>query len=341
MDHALGAMFGMAYGDALGAETEFLNVASITRRFPPDGPHHLHGDPARVTDDTQMALAVGEALRAAQGDYSPATMEAALRVAFVAWMISPDNTRAPGITCMSACQGLHDGLPWEQATIAHSKGCGANMRVIPVGLIRGIAPDLRAALAQFQAALTHGHPTALAAADITSCTVAFLLAGTPPEDLLDRLAVYAEAQREIYHAAWLGSLWEQYRDYGGRHESATNIASATDYIRLGWDEVLAALERVRAAQATPQPAMDPCLATGEGWIAEEAFTTALHCFLLFPQDPARVIWRAATSSGDSDSIASIAGAFAGAHRGMAAWPGRWVDIIEYRARLESIAKTFY
>ncbi len=67
-------------------------------------------------------------------------------------------------------------------------------------------------------------------------------------------------------------------------------------------------------------AADPCLITGEGWVAEEAFATGLLCFLLFPDDPVAAIRRAAVSSGDSDSIACLTGAFAGACHGLAAWP---------------------
>ncbi len=59
---ASGSLFGMAFGDALGADTEFLSVEQILRRFAPYGPQEPQGNPARVTDDTQMALAVGEAL---------------------------------------------------------------------------------------------------------------------------------------------------------------------------------------------------------------------------------------------------------------------------------------
>ena len=55
---ASGCMFGLAYGDALGAPTEFLDVASILYRLPQ--PLDFSGHPALVTDDTQMALAVAE-----------------------------------------------------------------------------------------------------------------------------------------------------------------------------------------------------------------------------------------------------------------------------------------
>src|SRR5688572_17412935 len=126
-----GCLFGLAFGDALGAPTEFLGVGEILRRWPPAGPSEPSGDPFRVTDDTQMALAVGEALAEAarRRDLSPATLEALLREAFVGWLNSPDNDRAPGSTCLRACEGLEAGRLWLEATLKDSKGCGANMRV--------------------------------------------------------------------------------------------------------------------------------------------------------------------------------------------------------------------
>lgn len=101
-DRASGSLFGLALSDVLGAKTEFLSVHEIRLRFGPDGPEAPPGDPALVTDDTQMALAVGEALLETTLPYTAATVEGPLRRAFVAWNISPDNTRAPGMTCMTA-----------------------------------------------------------------------------------------------------------------------------------------------------------------------------------------------------------------------------------------------
>ncbi|MGH9764803.1 MAG: ADP-ribosylglycohydrolase family protein, partial [Blastocatellia bacterium] len=57
-----GCLFGLAFGDAYGASTEFLSYQQILSKWPPLGPQDLEGDTIRVTDDTQMALAVGEAL---------------------------------------------------------------------------------------------------------------------------------------------------------------------------------------------------------------------------------------------------------------------------------------
>src|SRR5579859_7113390 len=58
---ATGSMFGLAYGDALGKPTEFLRLDEIVYRYGPRGPQELPDD-ALVTDDTQMALSVADAL---------------------------------------------------------------------------------------------------------------------------------------------------------------------------------------------------------------------------------------------------------------------------------------
>jgi ADP-ribosylglycohydrolase len=328
---ASGALFGLAYGDALGAGTEFLSVERILQRFPPAGPLAPEGSPARVTDDTQMALAVGEALLEAPRPLTAEHLEPALRRRFVEWYRSPDNTRAPGNTCLAACARLEHGVPWLQATATASKGCGANMRVAPVGLVPGDESGLtnadRAALAQFQAAMTHGHPTALAAADLTAMTVAYLASGRPVPYLPGWLSMYAESQRAIYHADWLGPLWEQ-----------PGSATPEQFIARGWEECLTVLDRLDQALAAHDRSADPCLLTGAGWVAEEAFATGLLCFLLFPDDAVAAIRRAAVSSGDSDSIACLTGAFAGAALGMSAWPAEWQGRIEYRERLTPLGQ---
>jgi ADP-ribosylglycohydrolase len=85
---------------------------------------------------------------------------------------------------------------------------------------------------------------------------------------------------------------------------------------------------------------DPCQITGEGWIAEEALMTGLLCFLMYPDDPVAAIRRAAVSSGDSDSIACLTGAFAGAYAGLTAWPQEWTARIEYRDQLTRLANAW-
>ena len=332
LDKVSGSLFGLAYGDAFGAPTEFLHVKDILARWPPAGPTDLEGTPARVTDDTQMALAVGEALAAclAAGTLTPGAVERELRRGFTEWLRSPDNNRAPGMTCLKACEGLAAGKPWRQATVEYSKGCGANMRVPPVGLLPAggaAADERRAAVAQFQAALTHGHPTALAASDLTARAVAELAAGEEPRRLHATLTDYARSQRRAYHEEWLGPLWQR-----------PGEETPQEFIARGWEECLGVLDRLGGALRSPDYDADPCLATGAGWVAEEALATGLLCFLMYTDAPRKVLQRAAVTSGDSDSIACLAGAFAGAHLGGEAWPAEWPERIEYRARLDALAR---
>lgn len=323
---ATGALLGLAIGDAMGFPTEFQDMGQITRTHGPWREMALprNSGTSYVTDDTQMTLALGEGLAEAlaAGPLTPERMEPPVRRRFLEWSVSPENNRAPGMTCLRACESLSRGGPWQAASQIGSKGCGANMRVAPIGLIPGLTAEQRSGAAQLQSGLTHGHPTALAASDLTAHAVRLLAQGTQPAELLPALREYTSRQRDHYPADWLGDLAARAQDPG-----------PAAFAARGWDECAAILDRLEAALRAPDQEADPCSATGAGWIAEEAFATGLFCFLLLPEDPVAAVRRGAHSSGDSDSIAALAGAFAGARHGAAAWPEEWVRHIEYRDRL--------
>ncbi|MFE7650138.1 ADP-ribosylglycohydrolase family protein [Streptomyces phaeoluteigriseus] len=324
---ATGALLGLALGDALGFPTEFDDVPSILAKCGPWREMELPSG-AFVSDDTQMTLAVARALRTAmdRGLLVPDRLERPLREEFVDWYRSPENNRAPGRTCLTACDLLEDdGRLWQDAGQIGSKGCGANMRVAPLGLAPGLSDEQRAGAAQLQSGLTHGHPTALAASDLTAHAVRLLAEGAEPTGLVGLLRSYALDNRTRYHHRWLGDLWTRSQDPTPEH-----------FIARGWDDCLGVLERLQEALRSPSPETDPCLATGEGWIAEEALATGLLCFLLFPDEPVTALRRAACSAGDSDSIACLAGAFAGAYAGSDAWPTEWADRIEHRSELVTL-----
>ncbi|MFG2873119.1 ADP-ribosylglycohydrolase family protein [Streptomyces sp. NPDC048338] len=322
---ATGSLIGLALGDALGFPTEFNDVPAILAKFGPWRQLELQGrTTAHVSDDTQMTLALGRGIRTAmdRGVLAPLRMARPVRDEFVDWYHSPDNNRAPGNTCMRACMLLDGDRPWQQASQIGSKGCGANMRVAPVGLVPGLSEEQRAGAAQLQSALTHGHPTALAASDLTARAVYLLAQGAEPLGLVGQLRSYAYENRSRYHAGWLGDLWTYSQD-----------PTPTHFIERGWDECLAVLERLAGVLRTADPEIDPCEYTGDGWIAEEALGTGLLSFLLFPDEPVTALRRAACTKGDSDSIACLTGAFAGAHLGAGAWPKEWEERIEYRSEL--------
>lgn len=323
---ATGSLIGLALGDALGFPTEFDDVPSILAKCGPWRQMKLpvSGGTAYITDDTQMTLAFARGIRTAmdRGVLAPLRLARPVREEFVDWYHSPENNRAPGRTCMVACRLLDSDRPWQDASQVHSKGCGANMRVAPIGLVPGLSEEQRSGAAQLQSALTHGHPTALAASDLTARAVYLLTQGVDPTGLVGHLRSYAYENRSVYRESWLGDLWTRSQDPSARH-----------FIERGWDECLAVLEKLDAVQRTADPELDPCTYTGDGWIAEEALATGLLCFLLFPEDPVTALRRATCTRGDSDSLACLAGAFAGAHLGASAWPKEWEERIEHRSEL--------
>ncbi|GAA4246693.1 ADP-ribosylglycohydrolase family protein [Dactylosporangium darangshiense] len=325
MSKVRGALFGLAFGDALGAPTEFMTYEAIVRRYGDRGPRDLPAD-GRVTDDTQMTLAVADGLLSAleEPPLTAARLEPRVRGRFLQWLVDPENNRAPGNTCLQACRAMAQGRPWWEATVAGSKGCGANMRVTPMGLAPGLTDDERAGAAQLQAALTHGHPTGLAASELSALAVRWLLDGLPVAELPAALRARCESQREVYRGDWLGDeLWRR-----------PKVESPAQFISTGWDECLEVLTGLEDAVRYVGPDADPCAAGGAGWVAEEALATAVYCVLLHPDSPVDAIARGAASSGDSDSIASLAGGFAGAVHGAGAWPSEWFERIEYRYDLD-------
>jgi ADP-ribosylglycohydrolase len=320
-----GCLYGLAFGDAIGAATTPLKYADILARFGPLGPAEPAG---KVGDATRMMLAVGEALIAGKSlsSAAPEELTDALRAQFLTAAATFGDTTRESIAALSAGKDWHDG------TNVGSKGCGATVRVAPVALLtdrHGFTVKKRARLAQLQAAMTHGHPTAVTASDATAHAIHLLAAGLEPGDLPQRLIDYAHSQRGVYHDETLGYIWRR-----------AGESSGSMYITRGWNEVLHALEKLHKALERPNHDADPGTITGHGWMAEEALATALHCFLLFPLDPASAIRRAAATGGDSGSIACIAGALAGVYHGIEAWPAAWRERIEYRERIQALANRF-
>ena len=251
-----------------------------------------------------------------------------MREEFVVWYHSPDNNRAPGNTCLSACRLLDsERIHWTEASRIDSKGCGANMRVAPVGLVPGLSETQRAGAAQLQAALTHGHPTALAASDLTARAV-FLLAqrrgtdGTGRHPAVVRVREPDQLPRAVARRPVDACA-------GTPRPRSSSPAAGTTASRRSTGST--------AALREPSPETDPCLTTGDGWIAEEALATGTAVLPALPRRTRRRhCARAACTRGDSDSIAALTGALAGAHLGAGAWPGAWSDRIEYRNELLSL-----
>jgi len=147
--------------------------------------------------------------------------------------------------------------------------------------------------------------------------------------LIEMLKEYAHSQKAVYHHKWLGDLWER-----------PFVSSPDEYIAKGWDECISVLADLEKALKEYDYKTDPCELTGDGWIAEEAFSTGLFCFLVYLDDPLKALNRAAVTRGDSDSIACLTGAFAGAYHDLGVWPEEWISKIEYGDRIDKISDAF-
>ena len=154
-DKAKGIMFGLAIGDALGSPTEFMSLSQIKDRYGDSGIADPP-DPSLFTDETQMSIAVAEALIRA-GDQDVGTIMEAIRDEFIKWRHSPENDRAPGNTCLESIRNMEHGVDWAESGVADSKGCGSAMRVAPIGYLYQHDPEKLKEVARASGICTHGH----------------------------------------------------------------------------------------------------------------------------------------------------------------------------------------
>jgi ADP-ribosylglycohydrolase len=323
LDRYRGCILGLAIGDALGHPTEFVSsVPRIRERwgergvtgFEPSGSHPR----GTFTDDTQMSIAVLRALvRAGHADLD--TLMQTMGAEFVAWARSPQNNRAPGGTCLSGCRSLERGVAWRQAGVAESKGCGAAMRAAPVGLFFAADVDKLVRVAAAQSALTHRHPTGIASSVAAAAAVAHVVR----EGTLDGMLAFTRSCVERLDVPLLVEVG-----------CVPQLAE-----RIGVREMLAALDDTDGQKDVEND--DVCALLGGAWIGEEAVATALWCALRAKGDFRDAVLRGANSSGDSDSIACIAGSIVGALVGPQGIDPAWVEGVEKTAMLDALARALH
>jgi ADP-ribosylglycohydrolase len=259
-----GCLLAGAVGDALGAPIEFWPLTEIRRTYGEsgiDGYLPAYGrDGGAITDDTQMTLFTAEGLIRAlvrfneRGICHPPSV---IRRAYFRWLHTqgepwpdPDwpmdeglgwlvsvpelnHRRAPGGTCLAA---LHDGGQGEiERPVNDSKGCGAVMRVAPIGL--GDVTDPFRTGAEV-AALTHGHPSGYLAAGFLAELIARLRNG---------------------------------EELGPSITATRTTAQGYD----GHEELIEAVDAAVRLADGGRPTADALESLGAGWVAEEALAIAL------------------------------------------------------------------
>jgi ADP-ribosylglycohydrolase len=171
------------------------------------------------------------------------------------------------------------------------------MRVAPLGYFYQHDPERLRDIAIASSLITHGHPAALAAAVGAAYAVKLALDGVHPDEMPRRIAAFTD----------------------GMSDDFTHALHRIGHV-IGWVNDEHGLAHL-----------------GEGWIAEEAVALALFCAIRYPDDYANGVRRGANLTGDSDSVASIAGGILGARLGLDAIPPDWRARCENATTIKDIA----
>ncbi|SPD74797.1 ADP-ribosylglycohydrolase [uncultured Desulfobacterium sp.] len=190
LDKAKGIIYGLAIGDALGRLTEFKSLPQIMSVFGRDGITDLP-DPALYTDDTQMSIAIAEALIKA-GYQDIASIMTAVRDEFIKWRHSPENNRTPGNACLTGISNMEKGLHWAESGVTGSKGCGSAMRVASIGYLYQKDPEKLKDVAKSTGICTHRHQTADAACIGAAYLIKLALDGISPDQMITELLSFTE-----------------------------------------------------------------------------------------------------------------------------------------------------
>lgn len=299
-----GAVLGAAAGDAMGHPTEFItSFEALRQRFGPAGvtKFELYWEEGgkRFAPYTDDTQMAEIVLRSLlEGHDDLDDCMRRMAAAFVEWSHHPQGGhRAPGNACLAGCRALERGVPWRDAGGRTAGGCGSVMRAYPFGLV--FADDLGKAetWAVAHSRLTHNDPIALAASGAMAVGMARILREEAPELVVSEMV--AAACR-----------------YSAR--TAAMMATAIEEARTGVGPEVT-LQRLQA------------------WAAHEAIAAAVYLFTRHPDDPRAAILEGANTPGDSDSIATLAGALVGARCGIGALPADWIRDVERSGELEELA----
>jgi ADP-ribosylglycohydrolase len=306
-DRALGALAGLAVGDALGMPTQAMRRADILADYGPitgltaAGPRQViaAGRPAgAVTDDTEQALLLARLLIAGDGRIDPLGFAEAL----VDWeqaMAAKGSLDLLGPSTRAALGALAAGTPPAEAGRSGATN-GAAMRIAPVGV--ATPPEPLAALVDAVVAasmVTHNTSIGLAAAAAVGAAVSAGIAGASRADCIE-LAI-AAAGLAAGRGHWVA---------GG--QVGPRIAWVTSYL----------------AGVPPEAWADELdTVVGTSVAAQESVVAAFGILAVAPSAWDGVCL-AASAGGDTDTMGAIVGSIAGAIDGVSAWPPDTVRRVE-------------
>ena len=338
IDKYRGCLIGGAAGDALGYAVEFLDEATILKRYGEKGitEYDLVNGVAEISDDTQMTLFTANGLllgttrgmtRGIMGSY-PSYIAFCykdwLRTQYekyplkeeypYSWLINiPElfSRRAPGNTCLIAIENGANGTIDEP--INQSKGCGGVMRVAPIGLyfetIRRTIDEIDMIGAE-AAAITHGHELGyISAAGLVH--IIQLLSHNEDISLMDAVIDMKDALQ---------------RQFPNRKHLVKQIDLINKAIELSKENI---------------DDLDAIRQLGQGWVAEETLAIAIYCSLKYSNDFDKAVIASVNHSGDSDSTGAVTGNIMGAYLGLKGIPKKYLDNLELKEIILEMADDLY
>jgi len=317
LTRAQGALYGLAIGDALGMPTQMLSRAEIVRRwgpllpgFEPAPPGHpiAGGMPAgAITDDTEQAVLLARLLVKGRGTIDPHELAGAL----TEWeraMAERGSLDLLGPSTKRAVAAILAGVPPEEAGATGTTN-GAAMRIAPVGIAVSVAlhdstPNLRLSTlvdrTVMASCVTHNTGVALAGAAAVAAAVS---AGVSGATIAEATALGIQAASS---AARRGH-WVAGADVAARIEWATSLVASHGQAEAA--ELIYTL-------------------VGTSLATQESVPAAFAVLAAVPADPWRACRMAASLGGDSDTIAAMTGAIAGACHGARSFPPEAIAAID-------------
>ena len=215
-DRALGALLGLAVGDALGTTNEFLQRGTFVPVTGMVGGGHFRLKPGQWTDDTSMALCLVDSLNA-QPDLDPHD----LAQRFWRWWRQGENSVTG--RCFDIGNATRDALqrfeqtgdPMAGSTNPRVAGNGSLMRLSPIA-IRFRAPNTACNRAKVQSEVTHGAAECVDACSHFVTLLHLAIGGASKAEVLAPSDGFlgAPAIAAIAAGAWRGKKSAQIRSSG-------------------------------------------------------------------------------------------------------------------------------
>lgn len=299
-DRVLGAVWGTACGDAFGMPNSFLQTLPWLTQMvpgPSNSPYHAGYPAGRITDDTEQAMALTEALLVG---FTAEEVAARLNEWFIG--VGGESSLAVGPSTKRAMLAFAAGGDvYEIGRLGVTNGSA--MRVAPVGVVAGLRSLPIAGLidlVETSCIPTHFTSPAISGAGAIAAAVAAAIQGATWDEIID------------------ASL--QGADEGARRGNWIYAPSIRQRILLAL--------KIADSSTTPMEfttTLSEIVGTGEP--CTESVPAAIAAAHYAKGNPALAIELCANSRGDTDTTAAMAGAICGAYRGWSAIPESWRSLV--------------